>query len=80
LELLQKALDDMDNLAHIVLRFTNWWFNAETMLSNWGQLRGIREISSLRLGMVQKEWEMVRNRYEDYKRSVSFPRLYNFIY
>jgi hypothetical protein len=78
LELLQKAIDDMDNLADGVLQFANWWSRAETMTSTWEiRMRAIvGGMSRLRLGMAQKDWELVRNRYEDYKRIVSVLRLH----
>ncbi|KIM74360.1 hypothetical protein PILCRDRAFT_828350 [Piloderma croceum F 1598] len=71
LEFLGKASDDMGKLVDGVAKFTNWWSETETMISTLENVPvNGRQIAAVQLNMVQKNWEVVREQYEVYRRTI----------
>jgi len=71
LELLNKASDCMSELGDRVAKFAEWWFKTEIMISTLGKVSvNGRRMSPIRLNMVRKNWEAVRNQYEVYSRTI----------
>ena len=74
LELLDKAANNVGEVVNCVHKVASWWSKAAIMIST---LRDQvlsddgRRLSSIRINMVRKSWEVLRNDYEVYKRSVS---------
>jgi hypothetical protein len=74
LELLDKAANNVGEVVNCVHKVASWWSKAATMIST---LRDQvlsddgRRLSSIRINMVRKSWEVLRNDYEVYKRSIN---------
>ena len=73
LELLQNASDNIGQLADGVDKFTNWWRQAQQLITTLETQMFVSypRINPIRLDMAQKSWESVRDRYEAYNRAVS---------
>ena len=73
LELLQNASDNIGQLADGVDKFTNWWRQAQQLITTVETQMFVSypQINPIRLAMAQKSWESVRDRYEAYSRAVS---------
>ena len=73
LELLQNAFDNIGQLADGVHKFTNWWRQAQQLITTLETQIFVSypRINHIILDMAQKRWESVRDRYEAYSRAVS---------
>jgi len=74
LELLKKAANNVGEVANCVDKVASWWSKSAITISTlWDQVVSDdgRQLSTIRISMVGKSWEVLRNDYEVYKRSIN---------
>ena len=74
LKLLNQVDDDLRQVLDSVTKFANWWSDVETMITTCNSrvvIVSCQKMSLLWVNSVQNEWEIVRERYEIYKKDIS---------
>jgi len=72
-EFLYRTANDVGKFDNCVGKAANWWRKAETMISTLGDQvvsTDGRRLSTIRIDMVRKSWEILQKDYEVYKRSI----------